>query len=110
MEIGKGFDKMLQTQTEASRKRQQAEPGSWLTGFLTTPMQVWMSEQRASKMVLGQIPCSNMWFLIWMIKTERQKMRRILMKGVRMRVKKTEMMMKGEGEEAEDKVTSTADG
>lgn len=101
---------MLQTQTEASRKRQQAEPGSWLTGLLTTPMQVWMSEERASKMVLGQIPCGNMWFLICMIKMERQKMRRILTKGVRMRVKKTEMMMKGEGEEAEDKVTSTADG
>ncbi|KAK7818396.1 hypothetical protein U0070_018712, partial [Myodes glareolus] len=72
--------------------------------FLSYP-QVWMSEEGASKMVLGQIPCSNMWFLIWMMKIERQKVRRILMKGVRMRVKKTEMMMKGEGEEEEDKWT-----
>lgn len=51
-------------------------------------------------MVFGQIPCSNIWFLIWMIKTERQKMRRTLMKGVRMRVKKTD---DDEGEEDEDK-------
>lgn len=54
-------------------------------------------------MVFGQIPCSNIWFLIWMIKMERQKMRRILMKGVRMRVKKTDDDEGEEGEEDEDK-------
>nr|XP_048314461.1 protein SET-like [Myodes glareolus] len=92
-----------QTQNKASRKRQHEEPESFLTWF-TDHSDAGADE--VGEVITDDIwpnPCSTIWFLIWTMKEQRQKM--VMMKKkeawkILMKVKKMKMKMMMKGKKA----------